>query len=39
VAGQLIQQQLKASSKISEEEEKILLIKAIRINTLSKLTF
>jgi len=39
VAGQLIQQERRVSKDVTKETEVTLLIKAIRINTLSKLTF
>lgn len=40
VAGQLLQQEFeKGSSSIPEQKESELLIKAIRVNTMSKLTF
>jgi len=39
VAGQLIQKAFEAGEKVSEKKEAELLIKAIRVNTMSKLTF
>ena len=39
VGGQLIQAEKKAEKKLDDKAEALLLIKAIRINTLSKLTY
>lgn len=39
VAGQLLQLEFEKGEKISEQKESELLIKAIRVNTMSKLTF
>jgi dynein heavy chain 2 len=38
-AGDLIQQERKSNQQLSQNDECLLLIKAIRINTLSKLTY
>ena len=35
----MIQQELKKKSKLSYEEESLILIKAIRVNTISKMTY
>lgn len=39
VAGQLLQQEFEQGTAVSEQKESELLIKAIRVNTMSKLTF
>jgi dynein heavy chain 2 len=39
VAGQLLQLEFEKDEKITEQKESELLIKAIRVNTMSKLTF
>jgi len=39
VGGQLIQKEKKSGKPIDAKKESLLLIKAIRINTMSKLTF
>jgi dynein heavy chain 2 len=37
--GQLMQQELKKGRRLSYEDEALILIKAIRVNTMSKLTY
>ena len=37
--GQLIQEELKKGRKLDYEAEALLLIKSIRVNTISKLTY
>ncbi len=37
--GQLIQQELKKGRKLAYEDEALILIKSIRVNTISKLTY
>ena len=39
VAGQLVQKSFEAGEKVDQKKESELLIKAIRVNTMSKLTF
>jgi len=38
-AGQLVQQELKKGRKLNYDAEALILIKSIRVNTISKLTF